>query len=336
MRSIGERLNESDETLRRLAEKISADTRVAIPGIVHSFNPETQTAEIQPAIKERIVVNGEVNLVSLPLLVDVPVQFPRAGGYALTMPVNPGDECLVVFADMCIDAWYSIGGVQPQIEKRRHDLSDGIAIMGIWSQPNKLENYNNGALEIKHVDSGVGIVIDSIDVNVSAQNLLLNGIPFTGGEPGPQGPQGIQGPQGPIGLMGPQGIQGVPGPQGDIGPQGPQGSIGFQGVEGPQGDIGPQGPIGLTGPQGEQGPQGIVGPQGIKGDTGNTGIAGETGAQGIQGPIGLTGPQGPQGDIGPQGIPGESGDILDRIVILSAGDTTWQGKNDNILYLVQV
>jgi len=52
---------------------------------------------------------------------------------------------------------------------------------------------------------------------------------LTRGEPGPQGPQGIQGEPGP---QGPQGIQGEPGPQG------PQGI---------QGEPGPQGPMGNDG-----------------------------------------------------------------------------------------
>ena len=47
----------------------------------------------------------------------------------------PGDECLVVFADRCINSWWYQGGVQPPEEIRFHDLSDGFAFVGFRSLP---------------------------------------------------------------------------------------------------------------------------------------------------------------------------------------------------------
>lgn len=54
----------------------------------------------------------------LPILPDVPVVFPGGGGFALTFPVAAGDECLVVFASRCIDAWWQSGGVGEPMEPR--------------------------------------------------------------------------------------------------------------------------------------------------------------------------------------------------------------------------
>ena len=103
----------------------------------------------------------------------------------------------------------------------------------------------------------------------------------TRGEPGPQGPQGIEGPIGP------------PGPQGNIGPTGPKGDTGPIGVQGPRGftgDTGAQGPTGLQGIQGDQGIQGVQGPVGVKGDKGDIGLTGNTGPQGLKGDTGERGP----------------------------------------------
>jgi hypothetical protein len=50
----------------------------------------------------------------LPILINVPVQFPRGGCFLLTFPVTKGDECLIMFAER--DA------------KRFHSLSDATAI----------------------------------------------------------------------------------------------------------------------------------------------------------------------------------------------------------------
>ncbi len=88
----------------------------ALPGNVVSFDPETQRAEIQPAIR--------VGSLSYPLLSDVPVFMP------VPFDVHPGDACLVVFADIDIDAWLVSGEPEQPQSARRHSLCDGFAFVG--------------------------------------------------------------------------------------------------------------------------------------------------------------------------------------------------------------
>lgn len=79
--------------------------------------------------------DGSTQSVNLPMLLDCPVGWQGGGGVTLTFPINPGDECLVVFASRCIDAWWALGGIQEQAELRMHDLSDGFAFVGVRSKP---------------------------------------------------------------------------------------------------------------------------------------------------------------------------------------------------------
>lgn len=132
------------DAMDKSAADDSANLRVAMPGIIEEFNKEENTVKVQLAIMEKVTdpETGESTDTPIPVLEDVPVVFPRAGGYSLLMPIEEGDECLVVFGDMCIDSWWQSGGVQSQAETRRHDLSDGMAILGVWSQPNKIEEDN--------------------------------------------------------------------------------------------------------------------------------------------------------------------------------------------------
>ena len=44
--------------------------------------------------------------------------------------VHPGDACLVVFADIDIDAWFDTGEASVPRSARRHSLSDGFAFVG--------------------------------------------------------------------------------------------------------------------------------------------------------------------------------------------------------------
>ena len=88
----------------------------ALPGKILSFDPETQTAEIQPAVK--------LGSLTYPPLSGVPVFMP------VPFEVNPGDACLVVFADIDIDAWLASGEAKEPLSARRHSLSDGFAFVG--------------------------------------------------------------------------------------------------------------------------------------------------------------------------------------------------------------
>lgn len=143
------------------------DLRVAVPGIIESFNASEQTVSVRPAICEKICdEDGNEEWLQLPLLVDVPIVIPRAGGYALTLPIAPGDECLVVFGDACMDAWWQSGGVQNQIDCRRHDLSDGFAIIGVWSQPRVLPAYSTGSARLTNDAGSAYVEIAGSTINI--------------------------------------------------------------------------------------------------------------------------------------------------------------------------
>ncbi len=157
----------SGERQSRLDERAaSIKTRVAIPGIIQSFDAAAQTVTVRPALREKLNLDGSEQWVEIPLLVDVPVALPRAGGYALTLPIQAGDECLVVFGDMCMDGWWQSGGVQNQVECRRHDLSDGFAIVGIWSQPRVLSNYSTSSAQLRNEDGTAYVEISGSTINI--------------------------------------------------------------------------------------------------------------------------------------------------------------------------
>jgi hypothetical protein len=170
---VPERLQIQPEIWRRLLDQFGADLRVAAPGIIQSFDSDRQTVVVQLCIKERINLNGVLSWETIRPLVDVPVFMPRAGGYCLTMPVKAGDECLVIFGDNCIDAWWQSGGVQNQMDKRRHDLSDGFALVGIWSQPIKLVDYSTDSVQIRSDDGATLLELKGGKVTITATEIDL-------------------------------------------------------------------------------------------------------------------------------------------------------------------
>jgi hypothetical protein len=161
---------------RAMGDKWKNVLRVACPGIINSFDSKTQTCTVQLALREEVIKEDySTEWTNIPLLLDVPIVLQRAGGYCLTMPIKQGDECLVVFADMCIDAWFESGGIQNQIEKRRHDLSDGFAILGTWSQPNVISNYSINSAQLRN-DKGTSYIdLKDDEINIVSSTVKING-----------------------------------------------------------------------------------------------------------------------------------------------------------------
>lgn len=162
--SLNSQVGGEQETLNQLKSLIFSTLRVAMPGIIQSFDPDTVTATIQPALKG--VTDGESNPVSL--LTTVPVIFPRGGGCTLTFPVKAGDECLVIFADRCVDFWWQSGGVQEPADDRVHDLSDAFCIVGPQSQARKISGISAGATQLRSDDGST-----FFELNPSTQKIKI-------------------------------------------------------------------------------------------------------------------------------------------------------------------
>ncbi|EPT4022331.1 Gp138 family membrane-puncturing spike protein [Enterobacter roggenkampii] len=136
-----------------IQQAISAGIRVAMPGIVVSFDDDAVTAVIQPAIKGyEPDANGNQISISMPQLVDVPVAFPRGGGVTLTFPVKPGDECELIFNDRCIDFWWQNGGEQEPVHPRQHHIGDAVALLAPMSQAKKISGISTDAAQLRSDD----------------------------------------------------------------------------------------------------------------------------------------------------------------------------------------
>lgn len=139
--------------------RMAGQIRCAMPGIIQSFDPATQTATVQPALQMQVNLGDGVKHVDLPVITNVPVVLPfaQAAGLLLTLPIRPGDECLLVFSDRAIDSFVQGGGIQPTASSnsadtatpRSHSLSDAICIPGIVSNPQAVPEYSTENIELR-------------------------------------------------------------------------------------------------------------------------------------------------------------------------------------------
>ena len=153
------------------------ELHTAMPGIIQSFDAATQLASVQPTIRRIFVTrdgDSEILIPSdLPILINVPVIYPRGGGFSFTFPVKQGDECLLVFCERSIDNWHETGKVKKPGARRFHSLSDATAFVGLSSVPNKIPTYDDTNLVLKKDDESVYIKIkENSDLDLHCDNNL--------------------------------------------------------------------------------------------------------------------------------------------------------------------
>lgn len=162
-------------------------------GTIQSFDPLTATASVtinyRKVLKKRNAVVPNSNsftdvIIEYPMLIRVPVLILNGGGAYTTYPIAQGDSCLVVFCDRDIDTWLELGNTQnPPNTDRMHDLSDAVALVGLYSVQKPIVNY-----AINAVQTIFGQVVMSFTnvfaslVDITGQRLCQSGFlqPYAG------------------------------------------------------------------------------------------------------------------------------------------------------------
>lgn len=147
------RLNDDDEMLETVADAVRAKIYMALPVKLAEDSEDGHTVKLQPTVKAvQKLPDGTQKLVQLPVLTDVPIQHASGGGVTVTFPHKKDDEGMVVFLSRSMDAWFQQGGIQPQVDRRMHSLSDGIYIPGVRSTPRKLKNVSKTSTQMRSDD----------------------------------------------------------------------------------------------------------------------------------------------------------------------------------------
>lgn len=120
------------EVIQTAIESRLSEVRVALPGRIEKYDAARQAADVKPLIQRRITTaeGGEI-LESLPVIPDVPVVFPRAGDFFISLPISVGDRVLLVFNDKSIDKFVTGKGEDTDpVDVRNQALSDAVALPG--------------------------------------------------------------------------------------------------------------------------------------------------------------------------------------------------------------
>jgi len=120
------------QVIRAALRAHAADLHVAIPASVERVDLALGQVDARPLVKD-LVGDQEAALraLAMPVITNVPIVWPGAGGCRLTFPLAVGDTVLLLFADRSLDVWLAKGGEVDPGDPRRHALSDAVAIPGL-------------------------------------------------------------------------------------------------------------------------------------------------------------------------------------------------------------
>ena len=156
------------DLMNLVREEIFASLNCMKIGKIQSFDTAKRTASIQIMFKRTA---GD-KIISHPVLVDCPIFTLQGGGGAVYMPIAAGDPCLVLFADRSIDDWYSSGSESAPTSPRCHDLSDGIAFVGINSLAGPLTAFPDAGAGIAYAGARLGLLGGKANIQNASKDLL--------------------------------------------------------------------------------------------------------------------------------------------------------------------
>ena len=158
------------QTLDGVTKKTGYELNCMCIGIVNEFFPDDLTADIVIANKKTLGLNEDGTQIVEPYpLIRAKVVYCNP---FITFPINPGDECVLLFADREIESWFLNGDVNPEGYPRMHSKTDAVAIFGIRSLPNMISVLTN-CLHLFYGSSDIQIKDSQIDIN-SALNIVGN------------------------------------------------------------------------------------------------------------------------------------------------------------------
>lgn len=123
------------ELLRMAIAANQANVHVSLPGSVEAYDAERQVADVKPLLRRPLVAadGTELDAESLPILMDVPIAFPRGGGFFMSLPLVRGDLVHLVFVERSMDQWLDGEGAETTpLDYRMHSLADAVAYPGLY------------------------------------------------------------------------------------------------------------------------------------------------------------------------------------------------------------
>lgn len=187
-------------TTTELADVLIAATRGAlsrvrtgIPAKVTAYDPLTNTVDVEIVVDNPVFdLDDGRTFETFPPIPSVPVIWPRAGGYVVTLPLGPGDFVWLAFSELPLAEWRSTGQKSQPVDARRHSIGYPYATPGAFPDtsplsPSPLDVVARSSMMVMGEDGGPAqIVIDkaavpTIKIGREAVDFVALSIPTQAG-----------------------------------------------------------------------------------------------------------------------------------------------------------
>lgn len=173
------------QTLEGVSQKTAYEINCMRIGIVQTFYPEDLTVDVLIAnkktkgyTKDGVQIVGDYPIIRAKIVYCDPF---------ITFPINPGDECVLLFSDREIENWFINGEVNPEGYTRMHEMTDAVALFAIRSLPKMIEIlldalhlFYGERTEIqlkddKIISNTASFEIESDDATIDIPDVTFNG-----------------------------------------------------------------------------------------------------------------------------------------------------------------
>lgn len=167
------------DLLNYWSKQIKLDLNCHHVGTIELFNPLTQTAQVSiNYAKTRLQIDdvGDTTVTTsdYPILLDCPCVVYGGGTGYLSFPIAPGDECLVMFNDRDMDAWFAGSSSSAPETGRLHAFTDAIAMVGIRSLANVIPTYSSTSVVLDYLTNKIELSPTGLTITYGTDSVTLN------------------------------------------------------------------------------------------------------------------------------------------------------------------
>lgn len=158
-----------------LIEQVFRSLNCVKIGKISKFYPEDKTADVEILTKQKKVDGTFQDITILKKCLVI--------GNKITLPIEVGENVVVLFNDYDLNCFFETGEAQEPYSNRKHDLSDGIVLMGLNSLVNAI-NYDNEAICLNYSLNKINGNLEVLQDTELKGNLKTMGTVDLGGDGG--------------------------------------------------------------------------------------------------------------------------------------------------------
>jgi hypothetical protein len=140
--------------LEQAIMSVLGSVHTAFPGQINKYDYTKAEADIKPLLSKKY---DDGTIAEMPIIPSVPIVWPRTSLGSISFPLQRGDCCLVICSERSLDKWLSKGGIVINEDTRKFDLTDAIAIPGLYSFATPTKILNNEDFLITFKDQTIKI-----------------------------------------------------------------------------------------------------------------------------------------------------------------------------------